>query len=566
MTYIATDAAGNADTASFTITVSDAEAPTLANMPANITQTADAGVCSAAVTWTAPTGADNCGAPTVTSTHSPGAAFAVGTTTVTYTATDGAGNTTTGSFNITVTDDEDPAISGMPANITQDTDAGVCTAAVSWTEPTASDNCAVSTFTSTHSSGDAFSLGTTTVTYTATDIHGNTTSSTFNVTVEDNEDPTITGTADITAYTGSGGAPAASGTCTGGADESLTPSSGTLAWELVYDAATGDVTIRPYDSDTNAPWDGNADLVGFQFVHVGNVIPNNNTIINAGWDFYSNSDTCMAYAIFSFLGLPQVYTYDTPLYLPGLMQPGLSEADMADFNTQPAPSTCDPPTGTPNAFTFCSDGIDCPAGRIVYCGAAAPAGGCSADVTWTAPTATDNCTLASLTGTHNSGSTFELGTTTVTYSAIDGEGNVATASFDVTVLDTISPTISGMPADISQSVDTDSCNAVVTWTPPTADDNCALDTFIGSHSPGDTFNNGATTVTYTATDSSGNVTTSSFTVSVTLTESPTISGVPADISVSSDAGICGAAVTWTCLLYTSPSPRDRQKSRMPSSA
>ena len=24
--------------------------------------------------------------------------------------------------------------------------------------------------------------------------------------------------------------------------------------------------------------------------------------------------------------------------------------------------------------------------------------------------------------------------------------------------------------------------------------------------------------------------------------------------------------TWTCLLYTSPSPRDRQKSRMPSSA
>ena len=25
-------------------------------------------------------------------------------------------------------------------------------------------------------------------------------------------------------------------------------------------------------------------------------------------------------------------------------------------------------------------------------------------------------------------------------------------------------------------------------------------------------------------------------------------------------------LTWTCLLYTSPSPRDRQKSRMPSSA
>ena len=27
-----------------------------------------------------------------------------------------------------------------------------------------------------------------------------------------------------------------------------------------------------------------------------------------------------------------------------------------------------------------------------------------------------------------------------------------------------------------------------------------------------------------------------------------------------------AQLTWDCLLYTSPSPRDRQKSRMPSSA
>ena len=30
--------------------------------------------------------------------------------------------------------------------------------------------------------------------------------------------------------------------------------------------------------------------------------------------------------------------------------------------------------------------------------------------------------------------------------------------------------------------------------------------------------------------------------------------------------IAGEWAGWTCLLYTSPSPRDRQKSRMPSSA
>ena len=33
-----------------------------------------------------------------------------------------------------------------------------------------------------------------------------------------------------------------------------------------------------------------------------------------------------------------------------------------------------------------------------------------------------------------------------------------------------------------------------------------------------------------------------------------------------DIDVCYLSAKWTCLLYTSPSPRDRQKSRMPSSA
>ena len=35
---------------------------------------------------------------------------------------------------------------------------------------------------------------------------------------------------------------------------------------------------------------------------------------------------------------------------------------------------------------------------------------------------------------------------------------------------------------------------------------------------------------------------------------------------NSDAPKAGGTYTYPCLLYTSPSPRDRQKSRMPSSA
>ena len=33
-----------------------------------------------------------------------------------------------------------------------------------------------------------------------------------------------------------------------------------------------------------------------------------------------------------------------------------------------------------------------------------------------------------------------------------------------------------------------------------------------------------------------------------------------------DVEVLDFVQSWTCLLYTSPSPRDRQKSRMPSSA
>ena len=48
---------------------------------------------SGMLTWTEPTATDNSGmTPTVTQSHQPGDSFNVGTTTVTYTFTDMAGN------------------------------------------------------------------------------------------------------------------------------------------------------------------------------------------------------------------------------------------------------------------------------------------------------------------------------------------------------------------------------------------------------------------------------------------------------------------------------------------
>ena len=56
-----------------------------------------------------------------------------------------------------------------------------------------------------------------------------------------------------------------------------------------------------------------------------------------------------------------------------------------------------------------------------------------ATYTWTLPTASDNCTSVTLESTHDNGSTFPEGETTVTYTATDDNGNSSTCSFIITV-------------------------------------------------------------------------------------------------------------------------------------
>jgi hypothetical protein len=102
-TFRATDSGGLFSEDVQTITVADGTAPTL-NVPADITVNLplNSTATSMPVTFT-PTASDNCsGAVTVVSTPASGSTFNVGTTTVYVTATDAAGNQTTGSFTVTV--------------------------------------------------------------------------------------------------------------------------------------------------------------------------------------------------------------------------------------------------------------------------------------------------------------------------------------------------------------------------------------------------------------------------------------------------------------------------------
>jgi len=145
--------------------------PPVITCPASFSVSITSG-CTTTATWSTPNATDNCGISSVTSTHTSGASFPVGFTTVTYTATDNYGNTATCSFTVEGKDASAPVFTSCTGNV-EVVAGSTCTAAATWVVPTASDNCSVTSFTSDHVPGEVFPVGRTPVTYTAKDAAGN---------------------------------------------------------------------------------------------------------------------------------------------------------------------------------------------------------------------------------------------------------------------------------------------------------------------------------------------------------------------------------------------------------
>ncbi len=170
----------------------------------------------------------------VTESTNSGSTFPVGTTTVTNTATDACGNSTNSTFTITVTDVEPPS-ANVPAAITQTNDPGQCGAVVNFTLPPQTDNCGIASSNAIPPSGSFFPVGTNVVTEVVTDIHGNSSTNTFNVIVNDTEPPSANVPATIVQANDPGmcGAvvnftlPAQTDNC-GIASSNATPSSGSF--------------------------------------------------------------------------------------------------------------------------------------------------------------------------------------------------------------------------------------------------------------------------------------------------------------------------------------------------
>ncbi|HOI86619.1 MAG TPA: HYR domain-containing protein, partial [Lentimicrobium sp.] len=531
-----TDACNNAATPvsiTYTWTV-DTEAPIFTALPENITVNCDgAGNPGELTNWlNSPVAEDACGEVTITNNFAglSDLCGATGTATVTWTATDNCGNSATVTATFTIVDTEAPEII-CPQNIVVDTEPGMCGAWIEVPVPAASDACGevtlVNNITGTANATGSYPLGVTTVTWTASDECGNVSTCSITIIVNDNEDPHIICPQHITVN----------------ADPGVCEAYVTVPQPIVSDNCEirtitntythTDDASAVYPVGTTVVWWTVVDMSGNSsscFMNV-TVVDNEAPVIECPEDIATAADpgVCEAY-----VSVPQPVVSDNC----GIVSVvnSFNGTDDASGN-YPAGTTIVTWTVTDlSGFTAeCSmtvtvsdeelPAIECPEDIAVN----TDPGVCEASVTVPQPVVSDNCGIASVVnsfnGTNDASGIYPEGTTTITWTVVDVNGNSAECIMTVTVTDNEMPVIE-CPEDIAVNTDPGVCEAYVSVSQPVVSDNCGIESIVNSFNGTDDASGiypaGVTTVVWTVTDIHGLTSTCEMSVTVTDTEAPVI--------------------------------------------
>jgi hypothetical protein len=168
----------------------DVQAPVLSVCPSDIDEVLGDGQGTLNAFFDAPTATDNSGDATVSCTATSGQPFAVGTSTVTCTASDAAENKDSCDFTVIVRDEEAPV--WACEDLTAATGMDSATATVSFFVPPVTDNVLVSSKSCNRTGTEQLGVGTHTVTCTALDSSDNTASCSYRVVVVDGQAPGMT--------------------------------------------------------------------------------------------------------------------------------------------------------------------------------------------------------------------------------------------------------------------------------------------------------------------------------------------------------------------------------------
>jgi N-acetylneuraminic acid mutarotase len=392
--------------------------------PAPLALVANEGCNAVNVVLVPPTTTGGCEPITVANSH-PGNSFPVGTTIVTWTATDSYGETATCEQTVTVNDETPPTIT-CPGDIVAEA-TFITGKIVDFSVPIAADNCGPVTVSQVAgpSSGSLFHVGETIVTFRATDLAQNTVTCSFKVTI----------TPKVCALT------------TTIIQVSSAPCSGADTGSIIINATNG---TDPYQYS-----------------------------IDKGVTYSPNN---------SFYGLP-VGTYQV-VVKSGACVTAVHDVTIRNSVTEPLE-------------------IECPEPLVLK----ANANCMSEGVVPRTPLTSGGCPPITLTSSYTGGN-LPPGTTVITWEAKDANGQTATCQQVITVRDQTAPKLTCINDLVVQPTSLN--GAVVRFSPPAVADNCPGATVIQVAGPpsGAVFPVGITTVTFKATDASGNSATCSFRITV----------------------------------------------------
>lgn len=545
----ATDGSGNKASCTFKVTVRDKEPPRI-TCPPDVTVMAEGCNTTASVPLDPPTAEDDCTSGVVISAASRSdgqpltAPFPLGTTFVTWTATDEFGNSASCTTKVKVNPGDcplpcpEPPQIICPDDIRVDAEPGHCDAVVEY-ETTVTDDCTSDLQVVCNlPSGSRFPVGTSTVFCVVTDDMGAIDTCSFQVTVRDRTPPRIICPPDITVDASDDCCDAVvnydvtvTDDCTTDVHVICTPPSGSTfpigTTPVVCIATDGSgntsrcsftVTVR----DTQppqiiCPWDMIVDAC-----------PN---CCEAQVDYMTTAtDNCPD-------GLMIFCTPEPGSIFPlGLTQVTCTAVDKAGNESSCSffINVCDhqPPT------------ITCPSDIAVMTSDCAD----TARVSLSRPTASDNCTSMPLitrgVRSDNKGldDPYPLGTTTITWAAVDEAGNVATCTSRVIVMPgPCVPCTVTCPANITVNTEPGQPDAAVSFSPRTSG-NCNGLAISSVPSSGSRFPIGTTPVNVTYSVPGKGAYSCSFTVTVLDNQAPTIT-CPSAISVT--AGQCETSANVT---------------------
>jgi hypothetical protein len=454
ITATGTDLAGNSASCAFNLTVRDTTAPALA-CPGTVSTSAT-GPEGAVVSFGPALVSDAVTpSPVVLYSRDSGTVFPLGSTTVTVSATDLAGNAAQCNFTAVVSDTAGPTLQCPPDVIVEAASAAGSVA--SYASATATDVVDPNLLLAySVDAGTLFALGATPVTVTATDSAANSSQCSFNVTVRDTTPPSVT----------CPGAVVAPATGSAGATVSFGPAQATDAADaapvLTYSRSSGSqfplgessVTVTATDSS------GNQASCAFSVTVADATSPTLQCPSNETAEATSPAGAAAAYpaatASDEVDANPRVsYTQASgTVFALGETLVQVTATDSAghsatcSFKVTVRDTTAPELLCPPDVVVGADDG----SGATVEC---APLS--ASDLADPSPVVTRDAPC---------GSTFPVGSTTVAVSATDTAGNFSRCNYVVTVSSAMPPRTTCAAVDLDRDGQPDLCPGLTTTVPP----------------------------------------------------------------------------------------------------